>query len=65
MGAIIIEAKDAAELKFIKAFLERTQIKNKILDKEEYEDFMLGSLMNKSKTGKRVSKATIVSKLKK
>lgn len=65
MDAIIIETKDASELKFIKTFLERTKIKSKILKKEEYEDFLLGSLMSTTKTGKTVSKSTIINKLKK
>lgn len=64
MGAIIIETKDLSELQFIKEILKRTRIKNKELNKEEYEDFLLGSLMKKEKTGKIVTKSTIIKKLK-
>ena len=65
MEAIIIKAKKSDELKFIRAFLKRTKIKNKELDKSEYEDFIFGSFMNNAKTGKTVSKRTVIDKLKK
>lgn len=45
--------------------MDATQIKSKILKKEEYEDFLFGSLMGTSKTGNTVSKSTIINKLKK
>ncbi len=63
MGAILIETKDASELKFIKEILKRTKIKNKELNKEDYEDLLLGVTMITEKTGKKVSKETILKKL--
>ncbi len=63
MAAILIEAKDANELKFIREILKRTRIKNKELSNEDYEDFLLGLKMSTEKTGKKVSRSTIMKKL--
>ena len=63
MGAILIETKDADELKFIKEILKRTRIKNKELNKEEYEDLLLGVTMITEKTGEKVSTASIKKQL--
>lgn len=65
MGAILIKTKDAAELNFIKEILKRTKIKSKELNKEDYEDFLLGIKMVTEKTGKKVSSETIKRKLSK
>ena len=65
MGAILIQTKDASELKFIKEILRRTKIKNKELNKEDYEDLLLGVAMITEKTGEKVSKETIMDKLSK
>ena len=65
MGAIIIKTKDASELKFVKELLRRSRIKNKELSDEDFEDILLGEIMSTRKTGKTVSKSTIIKKLKK
>ena len=63
MAAISIEPKDANELDFIRVILKRTRIKNKELNDEDYEDFLLGLKMSVEKTGEKVSKASIMKKL--
>lgn len=63
MGAILIKTKDVKELNFIREILKRTRIKNKELNEEDYEDFLLGLMMTTEKTGKKVSRETIMKKL--
>lgn len=63
MKAILIEAKDEEELAFIREVLKRTRIKSKELSRDDYEDLLLGLKMAVEKTGKKVSKDTIMKKL--
>lgn len=63
MGAILIKTKDASELKFIKEMLKRSRIRNKELSDDDFEDIVLGEIIKKERTGKTVSKSTIIKKL--
>lgn len=64
METILIQPKDASELKFILEMLERAKIKNKRISTDTKEDFLLGELMKTERTGKTVSRSTIMKKLK-
>lgn len=64
METIVINTKDKSSAKFILDLISRLGEKGRILDTEQKEDFALGMLMKKEKTGKKVSRATIFKKLK-
>lgn len=64
METIVINTKDKSSAKFILDLITRLGEKGRILDTEQKEDFALGMLMKKEKTGKEVSRATINKKLK-
>ena len=63
MGAIVIKA-DARSKKLIQELAEKLGADVSSMNAEQYEDFLLGNLMETEKTGKTVSKATILKKLK-
>ena len=64
METIIINTRKSGNAKFILELVEKLGENGRILNKEEQEDFLLGSLMQTEKTGKTVSRATIFKKLK-
>ena len=59
MGAIVIKA-DAKSKKIIKALAEKLGADVTAMNAEQYEDFILGNLMEAEKTGKTVSKKEII-----
>ena len=59
MGAIVIEA-DAKSKKIFKALAEKLGADVTAMNAEQYEDFLLGNLMEEEKTGKTVSKKEII-----
>jgi len=63
MGAIIIKA-DNRSSKILKELAERLGASVTNVKEEQYEDFMLGTLMDSEKTGKTVSREVIFKKLK-
>lgn len=63
MGAIIIRA-DNQSSKILKELAERLGASVTNLKDEQYEDFILGTLMDSAKTGKTVSREAIFKKLK-
>lgn len=64
MKTIIIQPKDEEEFKLLEKMFERMQIKIQFLSDDEKEDCGLGILMENVKTGKKISKETIMNKLK-
>lgn len=63
MSTILIKA-DKKSNEILAELAKRLGAKVIDMDDEQFEDFMLGSLMNQVKTGKTVSKSTILNKLK-
>ncbi len=63
MSAIIIKA-DKKSSKILAELAKKLGGNVIDLNEEQYEDFILGTLMDTVKTGKTVSKATILKKLK-
>ncbi len=64
MSTIVIEGKSAANMELIMQLAKKLGARVKKLSVIEKEDLALGTLMNEVKTGKKVSKATILRKLK-
>jgi hypothetical protein len=62
MGAIIIKADDQSS-KLLKALAEKLGGNVTQINEEQYEDLLLGSLMEKEKSGKNTSRAAIFKKL--
>jgi len=63
MGAIIIKA-DNQSSRILKELAERLGASVTTMKDEQYEDFLLGMLIDSEKTGKTVSRSTIFKKLK-
>lgn len=63
MATILVQPKNESELKFLLDIFKRTNIKNKKISTDTKEDFLLGELMKNEKTGKNVSRNTILKKL--
>jgi len=63
MSAIIIKADDQSN-KLLKELAKKLGASFLSLDDEQYEDFMLGSIMDSEKTNEMVSRESIVKKLK-
>ena len=64
MTSILITPKNETELNFIHELLKRMKISGKLLSIEDKEDLGLASLMKKVDRAKKVSRATVMSKLK-
>ena len=62
MSAIIIKG-DKKSSKLISELAKQLGANVMDVNEQQYEDFLLGSIMDKEKTGKTVSKATIMKKL--
>ena len=62
MGAIIIKV-DNKSSKILKELAERLGGDVTTINEEQYEDVLLGVLMEKEKTGKNTSRAVIFKKL--
>ena len=63
MGAIIIKS-DAKSLKLIMEIAKRMGSQVAKLDDDQLEDFTFGEMLKEAKTGKLVSRETIMQKLK-
>jgi hypothetical protein len=64
MTAIVIKADNQSN-KILKELAMKLGAKVLNINDEQYEDLALGYLMDKSKTGKTVSRETIMKKLRK
>jgi hypothetical protein len=62
MSAIVIKADDQSN-KLLKELAEKLGGSVTQIDEEQYEDIVLGTLMEKEKTGKTTTRAAIFKKL--
>ncbi|MFN8697730.1 MAG: hypothetical protein ACK5XQ_00260 [Flavobacteriales bacterium] len=62
MGAMIMQADDKSS-KLLKELAKRMGARVTIVNEAQYEEFLLGQLMESVKTGKKVSKEAIFRKL--
>lgn len=63
MAALIIESKNPANLKVLAAMAKQLGDSVKSIDIDDIEDLLFGKMMEKAKSGKTVSKATIMKTL--
>lgn len=63
MSALIINSEGKKNLKLLADLANELGYKVSIISDEEFEDMALGSMMKKEKTGKAVSRDTIMKKL--
>ena len=63
METIIINTKNSGNTKLILELVKKIGETGRILTKSEEEDFLLGELMLSERTGKKVSKSTILKTL--
>ena len=63
METIVINTKNSGTAKLILDLVEKMGESGRILTKTEQEDYLLGELMLKERTGKKVSKAAILKTL--
>jgi hypothetical protein len=63
MAALIIESNNLANLKVLAAMAKQLGDNVKAIDIEDLEDLLFGKMMEKAKTGKKVSKDTIMNTL--
>ena len=64
MKSIVISPKNVTDLKFVSALLKKLSIPTKVLSSEEIEDLGLSILMREVDRTKKVSRETIMRKLK-
>ncbi|MFN5347691.1 MAG: hypothetical protein ACK44N_09775, partial [Bacteroidota bacterium] len=64
MKAVIIKPKSATELKFINDLLKKLGVNSSTVSKEDVEDIGLSKLMRGVDKSKKVSKDSIINKLK-
>jgi hypothetical protein len=64
MKALIIKSNDQAEIKFINELLKKLGISTRVLDAEEIEDYGMSILMKKIDRSKKVSRESVMKKLK-
>jgi len=65
MTAIVIQSKSEENLRLLKELALKLGENVTSLEADQFEDFALGKMMQKEKTGKIVSRETIMKKLKK
>lgn len=63
MEAIIVHGTNKKNTRLIIDLVKRLGGSVSCLSKEQYEDILMGELMNNIKTGKEVSKTSIMEKL--
>ena len=63
MEALIVQAKDRAELKFISDLLKKMQIESKLLTEEQQENLGLIKLMKEADRTQKVSREKVMDKL--
>ena len=64
MKALVVKAKNQSELKFLSDLLNKLGIQSTQMDIEEVEDQAMSILMKKTDRTKKVSRETIMKKLK-
>ena len=48
METIVVQPSNSEELKLLKEFLQKSSIKNHVLNEEDKEDFVLGLMMQET-----------------
>jgi hypothetical protein len=48
METIVVQPSNSEELKLLKEFLQKSSIKNRVLNDEDKEDFVLGLMMQET-----------------
>lgn len=64
MKAVVIQPKDKSELEFISNLMKKLGIRSSVLQVEDIEDLGLAQLMKEADRTKKVSRETIMKKLK-
>jgi ATP-dependent RNA circularization protein (DNA/RNA ligase family) len=64
MKALVVKAKNQSEMKFVSDLLKKLGIQATLMDIEEVEDQAMSILMKKVDRTKKVSRETIMKKLK-
>lgn len=64
MKALVVKTKDQTEMKFISELLKKLGVQSTIMEMEEVEDLAMSVLMKKADRSKKVSRQTIMKKLK-
>ena len=62
MGSIVIKADNKSN-QLLKELAEKLGGTVTQIDEEQYEDLLLGTLMDQEKTGKNISRTTVFKKL--
>ena len=65
MGTILVRPKDVEELKLISDLFSKMKVKIKVLTSDETEDLLFRELMKAADRSQKVSRNTIMNKLKK
>lgn len=63
MDTLIINTKKEGNAKLLLELAKKLGERGKILNKNDQEDFLLGNIIKAEKTGKNVSRETIIKKL--
>ncbi len=63
MKALIIKSKSTSELKFISDLLKKLGVSTRLMDIDEIEDIGMSILMKRVDRNKKVSRETIMKKL--
>ena len=64
MKALVVKAKNQSEMKFVTELMKKLGIESTLMDIEEVEDQAMSILMKKTDRTKKVSRETIMKKLK-
>lgn len=64
MNTIIIQPKNRSELLLISSLLKKMNINSKVLSDEQKEDFGMVHFLKQADRSKKVSKASVMNKLK-
>lgn len=65
METIVINTRNKDNAKLILQLIKKIGDKGKILSKTDQEDFLLGMIIQESKSGKKVTKSDVLKKLSK
>ncbi len=65
MDAILVTPKDAQEFQLISDLFTRMKVQTKVLSLEEKEDLYFAELMKEADRNKKVSRNTVMKKLRK
>lgn len=64
MKALLVKSKSQTEMKFISDLLKKLGVSTRILDAEEIEDYGMSALMKDIDRSKKVSRESVMRKLK-